>query len=295
MTEPFDMAARLRAIAAAQGKEPFDLLLAGGRVLDVATLELREADVGIVGAMIASVHPRGKPHGGARDPRRERPDRRAGLHRRPCAFRILAHAAASLRRRGGAAGHDHDLLRPARARQRARHRGRALYGRGDPRAAAALHRAGLVLRTGGARARSFRRRFSGRGNSRTAVLAGDRRPRRSHGHARRDRGASAHGRDPQRGAGIGQDHRRPRPRPHRPEPCRPTWRPASRPITRSPPAPTHSRSCAPASRSRSAGRIDLSAPRRGRCHQHVAGGSDQPDGVHRRCVSRRPGRKRRRR
>ncbi|MGA8412909.1 MAG: adenine deaminase C-terminal domain-containing protein [Xanthobacteraceae bacterium] len=59
MTEAFDMAVRLRAIAAAQGKEPFDLLIAGGRVLDVATLELREADVGIVGAMIASVHPRG--------------------------------------------------------------------------------------------------------------------------------------------------------------------------------------------------------------------------------------------
>ncbi len=58
MPEPFDMAVRLAAIAAAQGKEPFDLLLAGGHVLDVATLELREADVGIVGAMIASVHPR---------------------------------------------------------------------------------------------------------------------------------------------------------------------------------------------------------------------------------------------
>ncbi len=59
MTEQIDMTVRLRAIAAAQGKEPFDLLLAGGRVLDVATLELREADVGIVGPMIASVHPHG--------------------------------------------------------------------------------------------------------------------------------------------------------------------------------------------------------------------------------------------
>jgi adenine deaminase len=59
MTEQIDMAVRLRAIAAAQGKEPFDLLLAGGRVLDVATLELRDADVGIVGPMIASVHPHG--------------------------------------------------------------------------------------------------------------------------------------------------------------------------------------------------------------------------------------------
>ena len=60
MIEPIDTAVRLRAIAAAQGREPFDLLLKGGTVVDVATLELREADVGIVGEMIASVHARGK-------------------------------------------------------------------------------------------------------------------------------------------------------------------------------------------------------------------------------------------
>jgi adenine deaminase len=60
MRETIDLSHRLRAIAAAQGKEPFDLLLTGGRVVDVATLEVREADVGIVGAMIASVHPRGR-------------------------------------------------------------------------------------------------------------------------------------------------------------------------------------------------------------------------------------------
>jgi adenine deaminase len=66
MAEAFDMSLRLRAIASAQGKEPFDLLLVGARVLDVATLELREADIGIVGAMIASVHPRGQ-HSQARE------------------------------------------------------------------------------------------------------------------------------------------------------------------------------------------------------------------------------------
>ena len=60
MNETIELSTRLRAVAAAQGSEPFDLLLTGGRVLDVATLELREADVGIVGAMIASVHPRGR-------------------------------------------------------------------------------------------------------------------------------------------------------------------------------------------------------------------------------------------
>src|SRR3954463_7693045 len=59
MTEAIDLETRVRAIAAAQGKEPFDLLLTGARVVDVATLEVREADIGIVGAMIASVHPRG--------------------------------------------------------------------------------------------------------------------------------------------------------------------------------------------------------------------------------------------
>src|SRR3954453_96812 len=59
MTKAIDLQTRIKAIAAAQGKEPFDLLLTGGRIVDVATLELREADIGIVGAMIASVHPRG--------------------------------------------------------------------------------------------------------------------------------------------------------------------------------------------------------------------------------------------
>ena len=51
MTEAIDLQTRVKTIAAAQGKEPFDLLLTGGRVVDVATLELREADIGIVGAM----------------------------------------------------------------------------------------------------------------------------------------------------------------------------------------------------------------------------------------------------
>src|SRR5258708_13150544 len=55
-----DLSTGLRAFAGARGKEPLDLLLTGGGVVDVATLELREADVGIVGAMIASVHPRGR-------------------------------------------------------------------------------------------------------------------------------------------------------------------------------------------------------------------------------------------
>jgi adenine deaminase len=52
-------AVRARAVAAAQGREPFDLLLAGGTVVDVGCGELRAADVGIVGPLVASVHERG--------------------------------------------------------------------------------------------------------------------------------------------------------------------------------------------------------------------------------------------
>ncbi len=60
--EPFDLAdsaLRDRAVAAARGLAPFDKLLTGGKVADVATGRLREADVGIVGGLIASVHPGG--------------------------------------------------------------------------------------------------------------------------------------------------------------------------------------------------------------------------------------------
>jgi adenine deaminase len=52
-------ALRDRAVRAARGREGFDTLLVGGMVADMATGELRAADVGLVGAMIASVHPPG--------------------------------------------------------------------------------------------------------------------------------------------------------------------------------------------------------------------------------------------
>ncbi|MDO6586080.1 adenine deaminase C-terminal domain-containing protein [Salipiger sp. 1_MG-2023] len=47
---------RDRAIAAARGDAPFDLLITGARVADVLLHELRPADIGIIGPMIASVH-----------------------------------------------------------------------------------------------------------------------------------------------------------------------------------------------------------------------------------------------
>ena len=48
-----------RAVMAARGEIPFDLLLTGAQIVDMVTGEVREADVGITGEMIASVHPRG--------------------------------------------------------------------------------------------------------------------------------------------------------------------------------------------------------------------------------------------
>ncbi|ENY5363777.1 adenine deaminase [Raoultella ornithinolytica] len=50
---------RRRAVMAARGEIPFDLLLTGAQIVDMVTGEVREADVGIIGEMIASVHPRG--------------------------------------------------------------------------------------------------------------------------------------------------------------------------------------------------------------------------------------------
>jgi len=51
-----DAAMRNRAVQAAQGYVPFDILLSGGQVVDVITGEIRAADVGVVGSMIASLH-----------------------------------------------------------------------------------------------------------------------------------------------------------------------------------------------------------------------------------------------
>jgi adenine deaminase len=65
MSEPHDLhvpALRDRAVRAARGEAPFDVLLTGGIVADMTTGELRAADVGVVGPLIASVHPPGTRH-----------------------------------------------------------------------------------------------------------------------------------------------------------------------------------------------------------------------------------------
>jgi len=59
VNDPVDPAVRSRAVAAARGHAPFDLLIGGGTVVDVGLGTLRAADVGIVGPLIASVHPPG--------------------------------------------------------------------------------------------------------------------------------------------------------------------------------------------------------------------------------------------
>jgi adenine deaminase len=59
MSEPADLNApelRDRAVCAARGLSPFDVLIGGGTVIDVATGEQRAADVGLIGPLIASVH-----------------------------------------------------------------------------------------------------------------------------------------------------------------------------------------------------------------------------------------------
>ncbi len=55
-TDPVDPTVRGRAVAAARGAEPFDLLLTGGTLVDVGCGELRPADIGFVGPLVASVH-----------------------------------------------------------------------------------------------------------------------------------------------------------------------------------------------------------------------------------------------
>ncbi|MHB2266444.1 adenine deaminase [Aliihoeflea sp. PC F10.4] len=54
-----DQQLRDRAVRAALGSAPFDVLIEGGVVADMASGELRQADVGLVGPLIASVHATG--------------------------------------------------------------------------------------------------------------------------------------------------------------------------------------------------------------------------------------------
>ncbi|MBB3568872.1 adenine deaminase C-terminal domain-containing protein [Rhizobium sp. BK491] len=60
--EPHDLNSselRDRAVRSALGLEPFDMLITGGTLVDVGTSEMRPADIGLVGPLIASVHASG--------------------------------------------------------------------------------------------------------------------------------------------------------------------------------------------------------------------------------------------
>lgn len=52
---------RARAVEAAQGLAPFDLLISNTRLVDMVTGRIRDADIGIVGGLIVSVRPPGAP------------------------------------------------------------------------------------------------------------------------------------------------------------------------------------------------------------------------------------------
>ncbi len=54
-----DVDLRTRAVAAARGDAPFDRLIINGTLVDMVTGELRAADIGIIGPLIASVHATG--------------------------------------------------------------------------------------------------------------------------------------------------------------------------------------------------------------------------------------------
>ncbi len=51
---------RIAAVSAAQGRQPFDVLITGGTVVDMVTSRLRAADIGLIGSLIASVHSSGE-------------------------------------------------------------------------------------------------------------------------------------------------------------------------------------------------------------------------------------------
>lgn len=79
-----DAGLRARAVAAARGDARFDVLVAGGTVVDVVTGECRAADVGIVGALIASVHAPGRAATRTRSSMRREPTFRPALSTRIC-------------------------------------------------------------------------------------------------------------------------------------------------------------------------------------------------------------------
>lgn len=81
---------RANAVKAARGFRPFDLLIENTVVLDMVTGRERPADIGVVGALIASVHPH--------DPSREATQRidAGGAHAVPGLIDTHMHIESSM-------------------------------------------------------------------------------------------------------------------------------------------------------------------------------------------------------
>ena len=138
------MADLSRRLAVARGDEPADLVIRGGRVFSAFTREWLDAEVAIVDGFVAGL---GDYEG------REILDATGryvvpGLRRRAPPPRVVEAARRRVRPARAAARHDGGRGRPARDRERARHRRRALAPRRLCRAAARGLLHGLVVRAG---------------------------------------------------------------------------------------------------------------------------------------------------
>jgi hypothetical protein len=163
------------------------MLITGGRLVDMVTGQIRAADIGVVGGLIASVHAPGSRSDAARTIDADRPLRRPRPDRHAYAYRKLDGDAAALCRGGGAAGRDdHVVWDPHEFGNVAGLEGMH-WAIEAARPAAEDHHLGAVLRALGPGLELGGAPISMRHHGRDAVLAGNRRRRRSHEHARRYR------------------------------------------------------------------------------------------------------------
>ena len=159
------------------GREPADLVITGGRLVNVHTREVLDGvDVAVKAGRIAMFGDAGHTRG---------PQTRVldadgaylvpGPHRHPHARRVGDGHRGALRRGRAAARHDDRPHRQPRDRQRPRPRRHPLDARGGQRAAAQGAARGAVVRAGAARLRGRRRDHHARRHPRGAGLGGRRR------------------------------------------------------------------------------------------------------------------------
>ena len=157
--DPVDPSIRARAVAAAQGREPFDLLLTGGTVVDVGCGELRAGR-----RRHRRPARRERARAGRRAPTRSTRIDCTGRFVAPGFIDMHVHFESSMLTPGGYAeavcprGTTTVFVDPHELANVAGRRRRALHGRGEPRPAGAVHRAGAVVRAAATRARAVGRR-----------------------------------------------------------------------------------------------------------------------------------------